>query len=45
MMMPRLIYAENEATNEIACVASLVPTFEPINPQEQIEVIEDEEPE
>ena len=45
MMTPRLVYAENEATGEVACSASFVPTFEPLNPQEELEVIEDEEPE
>lgn len=26
---PHLVYAKNTETNEIACVASLVPNFEP----------------
>lgn len=45
MMKPHLLYAKNEKTSEIACVASLVPTFEPLAPQEDMEVLHDEEPE
>ena len=44
MMVPQLIYAENPVTNTVACMASLVPTFSPIAPQEAMEVFEDEEP-
>ena len=33
MMIPQLLYAENpKGTGEIACVASLVPTFDPVQP-------------
>lgn len=45
MMLPSLIYAENPQTNEVACLASLVPTFEPPAPQEAMEVLDDELPE
>lgn len=45
MMKPHLLYAKNAKTSEVACVASLVPTFEPPAPQEDMEVLLDEEPE
>ena len=45
MMTPTLLYAEDEESQEVACLASFVPTFEPPNPQENVEVLEDEEPE
>lgn len=45
MMTPNLVYAENPITNEVACIASFVPTFDPPAPQEAMEVLEDEEPE
>ena len=45
MMKPHLLYAKNVKTSEVACVASLVPTFEPPAPQEDMEVLNDEEPE
>ena len=45
MMKPHLLYARDKKTSEVACVASLVPTFEPPMPQEDIEVLRDEEPE
>ena len=32
MLHPQLVYSKNTKTNEIACVASLVPTFEPVEP-------------
>ena len=33
MMLPQLLYAENpDGKGEIACVASLVPTFDPVGP-------------
>ena len=44
MMRPHLLYARNQKTSEIACVAQLVPTFEPPAPQEDMEVLRDEEP-
>ena len=44
MMRPHLLYARNEKTSEIACIAQLVPTFEPPAPQEDMEVLRDEEP-
>ena len=44
MMKPHLLYAKNAKTSEVACVASLVPTFEPPAPQEDLEVLHDEEP-
>ena len=46
MMVPQLIYAENPRTNSVACMASLVPTFDQsaAAPQEAMEVLDDEEP-
>ena len=46
MKYPHLVYAEDpEFPNEVAVYASLVPTFEPPAPQEEFEVLEEEEPE
>ena len=45
MLQPEMRYAENPLSGEIACVASFVPTFEPPNPQDELVVVEDEEPE
>ena len=43
-MRPHLLYARNDKTSEVACVAQFVPTFEPPAPQEDMEVLRDEEP-
>ena len=32
MMKPQLLLAKNHSTNEVACIASLAPTFEPPAP-------------
>ena len=46
MRYPHLLYAESdEFPGEVAVCASLVPTLEPPQPQEELEVLEDEEPE
>ena len=45
MLTPQLFYVENAAKNEVACIASLAPTFEPPAPQEAMEVLDDEQPE
>ena len=45
MLHPQLVYSKNTKTNEVACVASLVPTFEPVDPQEEIDIANNEEPE
>ena len=46
MKYPQLIYAEDQNfPNEVAVSASFVPTFEPPPPQEEFEVLIDEEPE
>ena len=46
MLKPRLIFEESSKyPGEIAVMASFVPTFEPVQPQEEGEVVEDEEPE
>ena len=43
MQVPRLLYEENpQFPDEVAVMASFVPTFEPMQPQEQL--VEDEEP-
>ena len=45
MHVPQLIYAVDENyPDEVAVSASLVPTFEPPTEQQQLEVIEEEEP-
>ena len=44
MMKPRLLYAKDESSMQVACVASLVPTFDPPAPQEEMEVLHDQEP-
>ena len=44
-MVPQLLYAKNPANPaEIACAASLVPTFEAVAPQDAFEVVTDEKP-
>ena len=45
MLKPQLLYAEHPKEDQVAVLASLVPTFEPPAPQEELEVLEDEEPE
>ena len=46
MRYPHLLYAKSaEYPGEVAVCASLVPTFEPPQPQEELEVLQDEEPE
>ena len=45
MLHPQLVYSKKTKTNEVACVASLVPTFEPVDPQEEIDIANNEEPE
>ena len=46
MMIPQLYYAESpDGTGEIACTASLVPTFDPVAPQDAFSVVNDEKPE
>ena len=46
MKYPHLVYAEHpEYPNEVAVNASLVPTFEPPAPQEEFEILQEEEPE
>lgn len=46
MLQPQLLYARSEKhQGEVACVASLVPTFDPPAPQEDLEILYDEEPE
>jgi hypothetical protein len=34
MFEPQLKYRVDEEKNEVACLAALVPTFEPIHPQD-----------
>lgn len=46
MKYPHLLFAEDPAfPDEVAVSASLVPTFEPPQPQEEFEVLEEVEPE
>lgn len=46
MLKPHLLLAKDEEKQEVAVSASLVPTFEPPNPQDdELEVLENEEPE
>jgi hypothetical protein len=45
MKYPHLVYAEDpDFPDEVAVSASFVPTFEPPPPQEEFEVLENEEP-
>ena len=44
MMAPQLLYAEDPISNQIACMASFVPTFDSIATNEAMEVLYDEEP-
>ena len=45
MLIPELLYTETEDGNEVACSVSLVPTFEPVSPQDAFQVVKDEKPE
>lgn len=44
MFVPELLFAENEATGEVALSASFVPTFQPAGPLDTFEVVCDEKP-
>ena len=44
MMFPQLIYAEDPISNQIACMASFVPTFDSTATDEAMELLYDEEP-
>ena len=44
MLVPELFYAESANGKEVACSVSLVPTFEPVAPQDAFEVVKDEKP-
>ena len=45
MLMPQLLYAVSPETGEVACTASLVPTFDAVAPQDLFEVVKNEKPE
>jgi Mg-chelatase subunit ChlD len=46
MMRPQLLFEENSKfPDEVAVMASFVPTLEPPQPQEDMEVLHDEQPE
>ena len=45
MLIPELLYAETPDDKEVACIVSLVPTFEPVAPQDAFSVVKDEKPE
>ena len=45
MMIPTLRYAKKEGSDKIAVCVDLVPTFDPVQPQDFFEVVKDEQPE
>ena len=45
MIAPELQYARIEGSDKVAVSASLVPTFDPVQPQDFFEVVKDEKPE
>ena len=45
MLVPELLYTETADGKEVACSVSLVPTFEPVAPQDAFEIVKDEKPE
>lgn len=46
MLHPRLLCEENpKYPDEVAVMASFIPNFEPPEPQEELEILEDAEPE
>jgi len=46
MLHPRLLCEENPRyPDEVAVMASFIPNFEPPEPQEELEILEDAEPE
>ena len=45
MFVPQLLFATSPNSDKVACTASLVPTFDPKNPQDFYKVVEDEKPE
>ena len=45
MLIPELLYAETADGKEVACSVGLVPTFEPVAPQDNLQVMRDEKPE
>ena len=45
MLIPELLYSETADGKDVACSVSLVPTFEPVAPQDAFEVMKDEKPE
>ena len=45
MLLPQLNYAETPDGNQVACSISLVPTFDPVAPQDILNIVKDEKPE
>lgn len=45
MLVPELLYAETPDGTEVACQVSLVPTFEPVETQDNLKIVKDERPE
>ena len=45
MMIPTLRYAKKEGCDKVAVSVNLVPTFDPVQPQDFFEVVKDEQPE
>ena len=44
MLVPELVYAESADQTEVACAVSLVPTFEPVAPQDFFQESVDQKP-
>ena len=45
MLVPQLLYAKSPDSHEVACSAALVPTFDPVSPQDFFKLSKDEKPE
>ena len=45
MLVPQLLYARSPDSQEVACAAALVPTFDPVSPQDYLKLSKDEKPE
>ena len=45
MFFPHLLYATSSEFDKVTCIASFVPTFDLVEPQDYYEVVEDDRPE
>ena len=45
MFVPQLLYAKSPDQQKVACAAALVPTFDPVAPQDFFKLSKDEKPE